>query len=83
MNDDDVCPVDATWVASKVLVNAWRKYGHLIEPGANQELIKDATQAATWFSQLSAYNFRLPPLTFRPIAHQALRQGFGPGHGRR
>ncbi|MDE2096679.1 MAG: hypothetical protein KGL39_05475 [Patescibacteria group bacterium] len=66
-------------VAAGTLVEAWRRYGHLIEPIANQRLIRDRTEAEQWFSQLNARDFELPSLEFRPITTFGPRQqSWGP-----
>ena len=67
------------WVAAATLIEVWRRYGHLLEPLANQRLIRDRTDAAQWFSDLTAKNFNAPPLEFRDLETWGPRQqSWGP-----
>lgn len=75
---DQAVPLE-DWVAAATLVEAWRRYGHLIEPLANQRLIRDRQEAAQWFSELTARYFNPPPLEFRDIETWGPRQqAWGP-----
>ena len=65
--ETDSAPINLEWAASSVLQEAWRKYSHLLEPAANQRIIRDRNEAALWFSDLSARSFQLPPNDFRPL----------------
>jgi hypothetical protein len=58
--DTDECPAGVEWVAAGTLVEAWRRYGHLLEAAANQKLLRDRQEAAAWFTRLSAENIRIP-----------------------
>lgn len=55
------------WVAAATLVVAWRRLALILEPSANQRLIKDAAQAAAWFTSQTELHLRIPPLTLRPL----------------
>jgi hypothetical protein len=72
--EDDEAPVDRVWAASAALVIAWRRFAHLLEPGANQRLIRDQASAAAWFTDECRKHFSapLPQRTFRR------RRMFGP-----
>ncbi|HEY9375601.1 MAG TPA: hypothetical protein VIQ02_00720 [Jiangellaceae bacterium] len=73
LEDDEASP-DADWVASSALVIAWRRYAHMLEPLANQRLIRDQAAAAAWFSDRTREHFSapLPARSFKP------RRRFGP-----
>jgi len=72
--EDDEAPVERDWLASSALTVAWRRFAHLLEPGANQRLIRDQAMAAAWFTERSREHFSAvaPTLTFRALRH------FGP-----
>jgi hypothetical protein len=72
--ETDEAPIELDWLASSALVIAWRRYGHMLEPGANQRLIRDQAAAAAWFSDRCREHFSapLPARTFKP------RRFFGP-----
>ncbi len=63
----DEAPVDATWVAAGVLVEAWRSLSHLLESAGQERVSRDRAEAASWFSSLSRRHFRLADETFRPL----------------
>lgn len=71
--ETDECNADFHWVTAATLVEAWRRIGTVLDPLANQGLIKNREEAAIWFTSLTRSNFRLPELTFRPH-----RGWFGP-----
>jgi hypothetical protein len=50
--DSDEAPVERGWAASAALVAAWRQFGHLLEPAANQRLIRDQASAVAAFNDL-------------------------------
>lgn len=82
--ESDICPLNKEWVASRTLVEGWRKFDNLMEAAANQRLLKDEGQAAAWFTEMSEKCFRLPPLDFRPLRSAGPRlTGFGPAWGNR
>src|SRR5262245_60032011 len=66
--ETDEAPVERDWLASSALVIAWRRYGHLLEPLANQRLIRDQVGAAAWFTDRCREHFTapLPQRTFKP-----------------
>ena len=66
--ETDEAPVERDWLASSALVIAWRRYAHLLEPLANQRLIRDQAAAAMWFSDRCRQHFTapLPQRTFKP-----------------
>ena len=43
---------DAGWAAAAALVAGWRQFGHLLEPAANQRLIRDQQSAVAAFNDL-------------------------------
>jgi len=66
--ETDEAPIDRDWLVSSALTVGWRRFGHLLEPLANQRLIRDATAAAAWFSDRTREHFTAvqPQLTLRP-----------------
>jgi hypothetical protein len=72
--EDDEAPCERTWVASAALVIAWRRFAHLLEPGANQRLIRDQAAAAAWFTDECRKHFSAP------LPQRTLRRkrNFGP-----
>lgn len=67
--DTDTAPCPADWVAAMTLNEAWRHYAHLLDPIANQRLIRDRQEAGAWLTDLSAKYFQNPPMEFRPLNH--------------
>jgi hypothetical protein len=51
--ENDEAPIEREWLTSAALVLAWRRFAHLLEPAANQRLIRDRAEAAAWFSDRS------------------------------
>lgn len=74
--DTDEAPIERDWLASSALTVGWRRFGHMLEPIANQRLIRDQATAAAWFTDRSRQHFTAvaPTLTFRPARR------FGPVH---
>src|SRR5215471_774736 len=72
--ENDEAPVDRVWCASAALVIAWRRFAHLLEPGANQRLIRDQAAAAAWFTDECRKHFSAP------LPQRTLRRkrNFGP-----
>ncbi len=50
--ETDEAPVARGWAAAAALVAAWRQFAHLLEPAANQRLIRDQAQAVAAFNDL-------------------------------
>ena len=50
--DTDEVPVMRGWAAAAALVAGWRQFGHLLEPAANQRLIRDQQSAVAAFNDL-------------------------------
>jgi hypothetical protein len=50
--ETDEAPVERGWAAAAALVAAWRQFGHLLEPAANQRLIRDQQSAVAAFNDL-------------------------------
>jgi hypothetical protein len=50
--ETDEAPVTAGWGAAAALVAGWRQFGHLLEPAANQRLIRDQASAVAAFNDL-------------------------------
>ena len=65
--ENDESPVERDWLVSSALVIAWRRFGHLLEPMANQRLIRDQAAAITWFNDRTHQHFSAvaPQLLFR------------------
>jgi hypothetical protein len=65
--ETDEAPIERDWLASSALTVGWRRFGHLLEPAANQRLIRDQSAAALWFADRSRQHFTAvaPTLTFR------------------
>jgi len=72
--ETDEAPIERVWAAAAALVIAWRRFAHLLEPGANQRLIRDQASAAAWFTDecRKHFNAPLPQRTLRR------RRYFGP-----
>ncbi len=72
--EDDESPIEREWLTSSALVLAWRRYAHLLEPGANQRLIRDQAAAAAWFTDRCRQHFTAP------LPQRTLRRArsFGP-----
>ena len=51
LDTDEAVPT-AGWGAAAALVAAWRQFGHLLEPAANQRLIRDQQSAVASFNDL-------------------------------
>jgi hypothetical protein len=50
--ETDESPAERGWVAAAALVAGWRQFGHLLEPAANQRLIRDQASAVAAFNDL-------------------------------
>lgn len=50
--ETDEAPIERGWAASAALVAGWRQFAHLLEPAANQRLIRDQTAAVAAFNDL-------------------------------
>lgn len=72
--ENDEAPIERDWLVSSALLIGWRRFGHLLEPLANQRLIRDQGAAAAWFSDRTHQHFTAvaPQLTLRVARH------FGP-----
>jgi hypothetical protein len=72
--EDDEAPAERDWLASSALVIAWRRFAHMLEPMANQRLVRDQAAAAAWFSDRCRQHFTAP-LPQRTLRRQ---RTFGP-----
>lgn len=65
--ETDEAPVERDWLVSAALTVGWRRFGHLLEPLANQRLVRDAVAAAAWFGDRTRQHFTAvqPQLTLR------------------
>jgi len=72
--ETDESPIERDWAASAALVIGWRRFAHILEPMANQRLIRDQQAAAAWFTDRTREHFTapLPGRTLRRRRH------FGP-----
>jgi hypothetical protein len=67
--ETDEAPIERDWLAASALTVGWRRFAHILEPVANQRLIRDQVSAAAWFTDRSRQHFTAvaPSLTFRPM----------------
>jgi len=67
VNETDEAPITRTWAVASALLVGWRRFGHLLEPSANQRLIRDQAAAAAWFNDETHQHFTAvaPTLTLR------------------
>jgi hypothetical protein len=67
VNETDEAPIERDWATSSALLVGWRRYGHLLEPAANQRLIRDQAAAAAWFNDRTHQHFTAvqPQMLFR------------------
>jgi hypothetical protein len=72
--ETDEAPCERDWVASSALVIAWRRFAHVLEPMANQRLVRDQAAAAAWFTDRCREHFTAP-LPGRTLRR---RRYFGP-----
>jgi hypothetical protein len=65
--ETDENPVERDWAASSALVVGWRRFAHLLDPLANQRLVRDQAAATVWFTDRSRQHFNAvaPQLTLR------------------
>lgn len=65
--ETDEAPIERDWLVSAALTVGWRRFGHILEPMANQRLIRDQAAAVTWFSDRTHQHFQAvqPQLTLR------------------
>lgn len=72
--ETDEAPIERDWLVSAALTVGWRRFGHILEPLANQRLVRDAVSAAAWFSDRTREHFTAvqPRLSLRRARH------FGP-----
>jgi len=65
--ENDESPIERDWLVSSALLIGWRRFGHLLEPLANQRLIRDQASAAAWFGDRTHSHFTAvqPQLTLR------------------
>ena len=65
--ETDEAPIERDWLVSAALTVGWRRFGHLLEPLANQRLVRDAAMAAAWFADRTREHFTAvaPQLTLR------------------
>jgi len=72
--ETDESPIERDWAASAALVIGWRRFAHILEPMANQRLIRDQQAAAAWFTDRTREHFTAP-LPGRTLRR---RRYFGP-----
>lgn len=74
VDETDEAPAEREWLCAAALTIAWRRFAHVLEPIANQRLIRDQATAAAWFSDKCREHFTqpLPPRTLKR------RRSFGP-----
>lgn len=64
--ETDEAPIEREWLTSSALVLGWRRFAHLLEPAANQRLIRDQAAATAWFADRSRVHLTAvkPQMTF-------------------
>ena len=72
--ETDEAPIERDWCASSALVIGWRRFAHILEPMANQRLVRDQAAAAAWFTDRTREHFTAP-LPGRTLRR---RRYFGP-----
>jgi hypothetical protein len=65
--ETDIAEPEEEWVAAGVLVEAWKRYGHILEAAANQRLVRERVEAASYFTLKTRQNLRVPRKTFHPV----------------
>lgn len=65
--ETDEAPIERDWAVSSALLVGWRRFGHILEPLANQRLLRDQASASVWFSDRTRQHFTAvaPTLTFK------------------
>jgi hypothetical protein len=65
--ETDVVPCNLEWAGWASIVEAWRRYGQILETGAKTRMISTRAEAAAMFTDKTKDNCRWPLLTFRPL----------------
>lgn len=78
----DKVPANLEWAGWATVVEAWRRYGQILETGAKTRMMPNRMEAAQMFSTKNMDNCRWPILTFRrltfggPSSYGGLRQAY-------
>ncbi len=65
--ETDKVPAALEWVGWAAVVEAWRRYGQILETGAKNRMVSTRAEAAVMFTEKNRDNSRWPLLTFRPL----------------
>jgi hypothetical protein len=65
--DTDEAPTVASWVSAGAQVEAWQRFGHLLDASAGNRQIRDQAQAAILFTQERIRNLQVPDRTLRRV----------------
>lgn len=65
--DTDTVPINFEWAGWAAIVEAWRRYGQVLETGAKTRMIPTRMEASAMFSDKTKDNCRWPLLTFKPL----------------
>ena len=76
--ESDTVVIDQKWAAWAAIVEAYRRYAHVLETGGRTRMGLDRDEASRMFSRLTDINFTLPPLRFYPLVYGGPRQRRGP-----
>jgi hypothetical protein len=66
----DVASVPDDWAAAAAVVEAWREYAHVLEARGDQEILRDRSEAAQWFTHLTQKYLDVPERTFLPVPNR-------------
>lgn len=65
--ETDLVPCNLEWAGWASIVEAWRRYGQILETGAKTRMIATRAESAAMFTDKTKDNCRWPLLTFRPL----------------
>ncbi len=65
--ETDKVPANLEWAGWATVVEAWRRYGQILETGAKSRMMPTRAEAAAMFTDKTKDNCRWPLLTFRPL----------------
>lgn len=70
--DTDVAPVDLEWAVAGAMVEAWQRFGHILEASANTRMLRDQATSALLFDDQCRQHLDVPrremnrPMTWGP-----------------
>lgn len=56
----DTSPVPVEWLKAGAIVEAWKRYEHILEPRAAAKLVASRKEASEWFTEQSLMHFHMP-----------------------